>query len=58
MEDLAGRLANRVQLTTDDHKPYLQAVETSFGANVDCAMLVKLYGEAQGKSARPARVST
>ncbi|MQA30284.1 MAG: DDE-type integrase/transposase/recombinase [Luteitalea sp.] len=44
MSDLAGRLANRVQLTTDGHKPYLAAVEDAFGDNVDYAMLVKLYG--------------
>lgn len=42
--DLASRLANRVQLTTDGHKPYLEAVN-SFGADIDYAMLVKLYGE-------------
>lgn len=46
--DLAGRLKNRVQLTSDGHKAYLSAVEESFGANVDYAMLVKLYGAAQG----------
>lgn len=44
MNDLAGRLANRVQLTTDGHRAYLQAVEDAFGANVDYAMLIKLYG--------------
>ena len=44
MQDLAGRLSNRVQLTTDGHKPYLQAVEDAFGAGIDYAMLVKLYG--------------
>jgi IS1 family transposase len=44
MDDLRGRLANRVQLTTDGHKAYLQAVEEAFGADVDYAMLVKLYG--------------
>ena len=44
-EDLAGRLAqNRVQLTTDGHRVYLEAVESAFGANIDYAMLVKLYG--------------
>lgn len=42
--DLASRLANRVQLTTDGHKVYLQAVESAFGADVDYAMLVKIYG--------------
>lgn len=44
MEDVAGRLANRVQLTTDGHKAYLEAVEGAFGSDVDYAMLVKLYG--------------
>ncbi len=44
MDDLASRLANRVQLTSDGHKAYLDAVEGSFGADVDYAMLVKLYG--------------
>lgn len=51
IDDLAARLANRVQLTTDSHKPYLQAVESTFGADVDYAMLVKLYGDAPGKTA-------
>jgi hypothetical protein len=46
MDDLRGRLANRVQLTTDGHKAYLQAVEEAFGADIDYGMLVKLYGEA------------
>lgn len=44
MDDLAKRLANRVQLTTDGHRAYLSAVEEAFGANVDYAMLVKIYG--------------
>lgn len=44
MDDLAARLANRVQLTTDGHRVYLTAVEEAFGSNVDYAMLVKLYG--------------
>jgi transposase-like protein len=43
--DLASRLANRVQLTSDGHKAYLEAVEAAFGAEVDYAMLVKIYGE-------------
>jgi len=46
VDDLASRLATRVQLTTDGHKPYLQAIEGAFGADVDYAMLVKLYGAA------------
>ena len=44
IEDLATRLANRVQLTTDGHKAYLQAVEDAFGKDIDYAQLVKLYG--------------
>jgi len=44
MNDLASRLANRVQLTSNGHKAYLEAVEGAFGADVDYAMLVKLYG--------------
>jgi IS1 family transposase len=43
--DLAGRLANRVQITTDGHRAYLEAIEGAFGNEVDYAMLVKLYGE-------------
>ena len=46
MDDLRGRLANRVQLTSDGHKAYLEAVEGAFGADVDYAQLIKLYGEA------------
>jgi len=44
IHDLKARLAHRVQLTSDGHKAYLNAVEDAFGADVDCAMLVKLYG--------------
>lgn len=44
MDDLRARLANRVQLTTDGHKAYLEAAEGAFGADVDFAQLVKLYG--------------
>ncbi len=47
--DLAGRLANRVQLTTDGHKAYLNAIENAFGFEVDYAMLVKIYGGAEEK---------
>lgn len=48
ISDLALRLANRVQLTSDGHKPYLEAVEASFGADIDYAMLVKHYGDTPG----------
>lgn len=44
MQDLAMRLANRVQLTTDGYRPYLDAVDSAFGINVDYSMLVKMYG--------------
>src|SRR5580700_3513300 len=43
--DLSKRLANRVQVTSDGHRAYLEAVEAGFGADVDYAQLVKLYGE-------------
>jgi IS1 family transposase len=51
IDDLASRLANRVQLTSDGHRAYLEAVEGAFGADVDYAQLVKLYGSEGGKSA-------
>jgi IS1 family transposase len=44
MDDLRSRLANRVQLTSDGHRAYLEAVESAFGGDVDYAQLVKLYG--------------
>jgi len=43
--DLAGRLSNRIQLTTDGHRVYVDAVERAFGSDIDYAMLVKVYGE-------------
>jgi IS1 family transposase len=42
--DLRGRLANRIQLTSDGHRPYLAAVDQAFGDDVDYAMLIKIYG--------------
>jgi IS1 family transposase len=47
IDDLKDRLANRVQLTTDGHKAYLSAVEDAFGADVDYAMLQKIYESSQ-----------
>lgn len=44
MQDVADRVADRIQLTSDGHKAYLDAVEGAFGADIDYAMLVKLYG--------------
>src|SRR5665213_429305 len=46
IDDLAPRLASRVQLTSDGHKPYLEAIEGAFGGDIDYAMLVKVYGAA------------
>ena len=46
MQDVADRLSNRVQLTTDGHRAYLDAVADSFGSYIDYAMLVKQYGAA------------
>jgi len=53
MHDLAGRIINRTQLTTDGHHAYLQAVVDNFGPLVDYAQLVKLYGD-DPRSKRPA----
>lgn len=44
LQDIAGRLSNRIQLTSDGHKMYLDAVEEAFGGDVDFAQLVKIYG--------------
>ena len=45
INDLASRLAHRVQLTTDGWRAYLEAVDGAFGTGIDYAMLVKMYGE-------------
>jgi IS1 family transposase len=52
MLDLATRLKNRVQLTTDGHKVYLNAVENAFGCEIDYAMLVKVYGGTSSEDQR------
>ena len=44
IHDLSMRLAHRIQLTTDGHRAYLEAVEGAFGAEIDFAQLIKLYG--------------
>jgi IS1 family transposase len=48
MHDVADRLVNRVQLTTDGHRAYLTAVESAFDNDIDYAQLVKMYGRAEG----------
>ena len=52
MHDVAWRLANRVQLTTDGHKMYLEAVESAFGSEIDFAQLVKIYRSMPGNVKR------
>jgi len=51
-KDIKERLANRVQLTTDGHKMYYEAVEGAFGADIDYAMIVKYYGNTYDKNGR------
>jgi len=51
MQDLKDRLATRVQLTTDGFRPYIRAVDDTFGANVDYAQLVKIYGQPKASAA-------
>src|SRR5438270_11468630 len=58
MNDCASRIRNRVQITTDGHRAYLDAVEDAFGADIDYAMLQKIYGAPSDEEARrysPAR---
>jgi IS1 family transposase len=57
--DLSRRLANRVQITSDGHRAYLEAVEAGFGADVDYAQLIKLYGEVPHPAGRysPAQIN-
>ena len=57
MDDLRGRLANRVQLTTDGYKAYLEAVEGALGGDVDYAQLIKLYGEPTGQKGHERKYS-
>lgn len=45
IDDLASRLSHRVQITSDGHNAYLDAIDTAFGGEVDYAMLVKVYGQ-------------
>jgi len=57
MDDLRDRLANRVQLTTDGHKAYLEAVEGAFGGDVDYAQLIKMYGGPTGNKGHEKKYS-
>jgi len=52
MQDVASRLSNRVQLTTDGHKAYLEAEQGAFGSAVDYAQLVKIYGATPAPAGR------
>jgi IS1 family transposase len=52
MHDLADRLSNKVQLTTDGHKVYLEAVESAFGSEIDFSQLVKMYGKSEDNEKR------
>ena len=52
MDDVRDRLENRVQITTDGHRAYLEGVEGAFGSDVDYAMLVKIYGKSSGEADR------
>ncbi len=59
MDDLAPRLASRVQLTSDGHKPYLEVIEGAFGCDIDYAQLVKIYGAApEGQRRRSPAICT
>ena len=57
IDDLASRLASRVQITTDGHRAYLDAIDTAFGGEVDYAMLIKLFGEPVGGKTAERRYS-
>jgi IS1 family transposase len=52
MQDVASRISNRIQLTTDGHRVYADAVEDAFGSEIDYAMLVKIYGASNDGESR------
>lgn len=52
MEDVASRVASRVQITTDSHNAYVEAIEGAFGMDCDYAMLIKLYGNPSDAESR------
>ena len=57
MYDVADRLKNRVQLTTDGHKAYLVAVDRAFDNDIDYAQLVKMYGGSEGTNEQEKKYS-
>ena len=58
LDNLKERLANRVQLTSDGHRVYVEAVEEVFAGDVDYAQLVKLYGQPEGETQTEKRYSS
>ena len=52
VDNLAGRLRHRIQLTTDGYRPYLEAVENAFGSEIDYSVLQKIYGYPSEKETR------
>jgi hypothetical protein len=52
MNDVASRIRTRIQLTTDAHKVYVNAIEDAFRADIDYAMVVKIYGAEAGSETR------
>lgn len=52
MQDMASRISSRIQLTTDGHRVYAEAVENAFGSEIDYAMLVKIYGASNDAESR------
>jgi IS1 family transposase len=58
MKDAASRIHGRVQITTDGHRAYLEAAEEAFGADVDYAQLLKIYGATSNQETRRYSPST
>lgn len=56
MLDLASRLKNRIQLTSDGHRAYLDAVDWAFSGNIDYSMLIKMYGSRVGGALQSSRM--
>ncbi len=56
MRDLKDRVVTRVQLTTDGFRPYINAVDDTFGSEVDYAQLVKIYGQPKASAATSSKL--